>query len=1024
MSYNLSGVGAQHIHNLREFVSYDPRSYCPNPPVECVQYAQTGDPGKKTVCESACRVDNPLFDATYLDEIITNYGVPSEQRDRYGRFVFPHTQKIANPNDASSPLYFKHAYPLYTGSDWGTYFCYAQAYSPNEGDTDSYSCWTSKTGTNDDYLSGYSGSYRDASFVFTDSDIALGVADLGRRISWYHVGLAWFSNGSPGNGYLHVEVNDLTDKTGTPTATYTNVWNKLDPKENDQSGYMSCGSNACSYIVNAGLTPTAGTLQEAINYFKGLGIYDKKSPIAERCQKNFIIYVTDGLPSVNESGTAGKADDLMPTVLAKLDALRALVTNVKGKDYTFDIKTYILGLGLTDEAKLKLDGMAAHGGTASGGKAYYADKPEELATSLENILSNIIDHCYSYTSPSVPSVRMVDKDVLYVSSFIPEETSPFWMGTLKAYQLNSDGMLSVDAQGNPANAPLWDAGINLKGTAPNDRNILTYARGAMRNFVTGGEITAGDLGAADDTARDAIINYVRGNVLDTYDIDHDENFTEQRPWKLGDVFHSNTVIVGSPSPYFRDTGFDGSGGFYEAKKLRTKVVIVGANDGMLHAFDATTGDEVWSFIPPSLLTSLKAMMTTHGYYVDSTPKVSDVWFYSAANDTTKSADEWRTVLVCGLRKGGKHYFALDVTNTSSPQFLWEFPHSGDPKITDYTNFVNNVLGQSWSEPAIGKVKIKPALNRYERWVAFIGGGYDPTETIGKDATVGKAFFVIDIKTGQIIREFSGLSDMIHCFASPPTSVDLNMDGYVEKVYIGDLGGQMWVFDVSSDNVNNWTGQVLFRAPGSPTEKHMIYYQPAVAFDKYRVPWVFFGSGNREDPNEFNNPPERFFAVRDDGLGNYPRTPGDLANVTSTPQNTFTVDPNKKGWYIELYKGEQTLEKVLAKPTMFDNIVYFTTYMNKDTDDPCAGGGVGSLYAVEYRSGGGALAVDEMTDFSGPAGDRSMEVGIGAPSTPVITINTNAQGSVIIGTTSGQIYSQHAFSPGSAKVLMYWREITR
>jgi type IV pilus assembly protein PilY1 len=619
---------------------------------------------------------------------------------------------------------------------------------------------------------------------------------------------------------------------------------------------------------------------------------------------------------------------------------------------------------------------------------------------------------------------MVDKDVLYVSSFIPEEKSPFWGGTLKAYQLNSDGTLSVDAQGNPLNAPLWDAGILLKGVAPNDRNIFTYARGAVRDF-TSAEITPGDLGVFTDATRDAIVNYVRGNVQDTYDIDHDENLTELRPWKLGDIFHSNTVIVGSPSPYYRETGFDGTGGFYENNKNRTKLVIVGANDGMLHAFNATTGAEEWNFIPDSLLTKLTAMMPpwgSHTYYVDSTPKVSDVWFYSSDLDQTKSADEWRTVLVCGLRKGGKDYFALDITDTLNPQYLWHFPRHSDPKILDYDHFVNNTLGESWSEPAIGKVRIKHGSDVLERWVAFIGGGYDPAEKVGHDATVGRAFFVVDIKTGYIIKQFSGLADMTHCFAAPPTAVDLNMDGYIEKVYIGDLGGQMWVFDLSNSQVTNWTGQVLFKAPSSPTEKHMIFYQPAVAFDKNRVPWIYFGTGNREDPNDFNNPPERFFAIRDDGSGYPPPiTIGELDNVTPDSQNTFNV-ASKKGWYIELYKGDQTLEKVLAKPTMFNQIVYFTTYKNVDTEDPCSGAGVSSLYAVEYRSGGGALGVDELSDLSGPAGDRSKEVGIGAPSTPVVSVNMKAQGSIIIGTTSGQIFSDQAFSPTAGKLLLYWREV--
>jgi type IV pilus assembly protein PilY1 len=1022
MSYNISGVSGYYLHNSPYFVSYDPKSYCPNPPPECVQYAQTGDGGAKATCISACQADNPLFDVNYFDEILNNYGIGTEPHTRYSNLVYPHNQKRVNPADPGKFIYYKHAYPFYSGSNQGTAFCYGTGYSPNEGPPwDSRTCWSSKTGTNDDYSGGYSGSSYGITIVPTDSDYALGYADFGMRLSWYYVGRTWFASGSPGNGYLHVPVDNLVDKFGNPTATYTNVWNKLDPKENDEAGYMSCGNNTCSYIVNAGLTPTAGTFQEAINYFQGVGIYDKKSPITERCQKNFIIYVTDGLPSVNESGTAGSADSLMPSVLAKIDALRNLLKSVKGKDYNFDIKTYILGVGLSDEAKLKLDDMAVHGGAALYGKAYYADKPDELVTGLENIFSNIIENSYSYTSPSVPSVRMVDKDVLYISSFIPEEKSPFWMGTLKAFQLNSDGTLPVDGAGNPLNARIWDAGVNLKGTSPDARKIYTYVGGTMVDF-TSANITKGDLGVATDALRDAVINYVRGNVQDTYDLDNDGNKTEQRPWKLGDIFHSNTVIVGSPSPYYKDTGFDGTGGFYDTNKSRTKVVIVGGNDGLLHAFNATTGVEEWAFIPNSLLINLKAMMfTPHTYYVDSTPKVSDVWFYSSPLDQTKGTDEWRTVLVCGLRKGGKHYFALDITDTLNPQYLWEFPHSGDPQISNYADFLNNTLGQSWSEPAIGKVKILNGSNLLERWVAFIGGGYDSTEKPGKDADVGRAFFVVDIKTGEIMKQFSGLSKMDHCFAAPPTAVDINLDGYIDKVYIGDLGGQMWVFDVSSDTTTNWTGQRLFRAPGADDEKHMIYYQPAVAFDKYRVPWVFFGTGNREDPNESSNPPERFYAVKDDGLGIYPRTEGELDDVTPDPQNTFNV-ASKKGWYLQLDKQGKSLEKVLAKPTLFNQLVYFTTYKNKDTDDPCSGGGVSSLYTVEYRSGGGALEVDELSELSGPAGTRSKEVGIGAPSTPVISVNVKAQGSIIIGTTSGQIYSQQGFSPSSGKVLLYWREV--
>jgi type IV pilus assembly protein PilY1 len=308
------------------------------------------------------------------------------------------------------------------------------------------------------------------------------------------------------------------------------------------------------------------------------------------------------------------------------------------------------------------------------------------------------------------------------------------------------------------------------------------------------------------------------------------------------------------------------------------------------------------------------------------------------------------------------------------------------------------------------VKIQQGAYLVERWVAFIGGGYD------KDNNKGRAFLVVDIQKGEILKQFSGLTGMDGSFAAPPTAVDTNMDGYIDKVYIGDLKGQMWVFDVSSNQTTNWTGQILFKADGN---QHKIYYQPAVAFDKNRIPWVYFGTGDRENPNDHSGQAERFYAVKDDGLGGYPIEEVSLTNVTLV--NTFNV-AGGRGWYIKLEKTGDNKEKVLSKPAVFNQLVYFTTYQPVDTDDPCSGGGVSTLYIAEYRSGGGAFEVDALSDLSGPAGTRSKEIGIGDPSTPVISINTKAQGGVIIGTTTGQIFSQQAFSPTSNKALMYWREV--
>ena len=239
-----------------------------------------------------------------------------------------------------------------------------------------------------------------------------------------------------------------------------------------------------------------------------------------------------------------------------------------------------------------------------------------------------------------------------------------------------------------------------------------------------------------------------------------QTLTESRKFKLGDFFHSQAVIVGSPSISFVDSGYSGPGGFYDTYKNRTKVILAGANDGMLHAFDAATGAERWAFIPPALLTNLKTMKTKwdtykgsgssgeHLYYVDTSPKVSDVWFYSSSTDTTKTVGEWKTVLINGLRKGGKTYFALDITDTTNPAYLWQFP-----KSTDATTLA--LVGESWSDPTIGRVKIEVGGELYERWVAFIGGGADPAERRRdiKEGVDGRAFFVVDIKTGDILWQF-------------------------------------------------------------------------------------------------------------------------------------------------------------------------------------------------------------------------------------------------------------------------------
>jgi len=871
--------------------------------------------------------------------------------------------------------------------------------------------------------------------VFDDnSDNKINIQDeksLGIRAGY----MRFYNCGNDTGTDYTVGCNTLIKPINTP---YSEIWNTL----SSESG--------------GGGTALAHSLSEAAVYLNSTKLNDP----AAACRQKFAILVTDGEDTISCSGTGivNQPDDYKRR--------RETVARAKAlKDAGY--KVFVVGFGADMPHYLKntLNWVALHGGTDNpralnsgnlggynpflvtacqnsttashnlgegthyyatsndpgeaplSGYAFLARDASELADALSVIMKYIQEASYSFTSPTIPLVRLIDKDVGYISSFIPSET-PFWKGNVKAFQLNADGTFPVDSEGNPLYSNLiWDAFEELKKKPPGSRRIYTQLNGAMIPFVPEG-LTNAELDVVSESERINLVNHIRG--IDAFDINMNGNTTEIRTWKLGDIFHSNAVIVGSPSKFFEDIGFNGTGGFYETNKERTKVIIVGANDGMLHSFNAETGIEEWAFVPNSLLKTLKSMTSTHTYYVDASPKVADVWFYSGEADTTKTADEWRTVLIGGLRKGGKHYFALDITDTINPKVLWEFPSPGD-------SVTLAKVGQSWSEPAIGRVKVEVGGELHERWVAFVGGGFDYSNV------AGRSFFVIDVKTGSILWEFSYENIagekkwMDKSFPSPPAVVDLNADGYVDKVYIGDLGGQIWVFNVSFDTVQKksnslWTGRRLFKAPASPTEKHPVYYPPSVTLDRYKVPWVYFGTGDREYPKDTSNPPEKFYAIRDDGDGNYPRTEADLSDVTAT--NTFKADSSKKGWFIQLAKSGTRMEKVLAKPAIYNRMVYFTTYTYTETSDLCSIAGEAKLYVVEYLSGGGALGVDDLADLIGTATERSIVIGKGVPSNPVITVDAFGKASVIIGTTSGQVFSQKAFSPTRNKELLYWRDVIR
>jgi len=1030
MTYSLPSSSKMYIHNSGYFISYDPRSYCPNPPSDCTNYCITGNVASKTNCQTACQAQNSLFDATYGfngsygDEII-QLPIGNPLRTAYCPLVYPKTVKLPNPADGANYIYYAQALPFYDSGNDGIAFLYSSGYSAltqsngaGQGPYNVYDIWWTKTGPSDGpdiTANGYHNYWFATGLVPTDSDVAIGYYNFGRRLFWAYVGPTWFANSSPGGGYLHVAGSTNNPSNNTQLNA---LLAKLAMNENNQSGYMSCSNtgnpNSCPYIVNAGLTPTAGTLQSAINYFKGVSGYS--SPITDHCQQNFIVYATDGLPSNDESGNSASASSLMPAVLSKIAALRAVSKSISGTSYNFDINTYVLGMGLTNSDKVLLDQMAVAGGTDVIGHAYYADNSTQLTTNLNNVLANIIERAFSFTTTSVASSRFADEDYLYEASFEPVNFNSFWKGHLKKYQINTDGSIG---------SIVWDAGSVLQSQSAASRNILTYKSGNVLAF-NASNITRTDLGVSTDAQRDAIVGYVLGNP--TYNPDN---------WKLGDIFHSNIISVGTPSSYWNDTrdsnlsGGQNAFSQFRANNQRTsangkRIVLAGANDGQFHAFRASDGVELWSFLPPNFLPKLQYLAhttnpttLTHQYFADGPVVVSDAWFGSG-NGTSKNVSDWHTLAILSVGRNDAvydnatasnstkywsssatcdanfcdtynpspttncpvaapyycGYYTFDFTNTLSPSSKWRLNtvDTNGAAVAPY-------LGEPWGRMATGKV----IISGNEKWVGFVGGGYNycPGSTACTDNR-GKAFYVVDLSNGSILWSYTGTT---YSIAASPAIVDSDNDGFIDTVYVGDMGGNMWRFDFCTSaqasgtggcDTSSWSGSQLYSAPSGEAP---IYTSVTGAKDANGNQWIYWGTGDKVNPKSSSG--GRLYGLKDsDRLSTYHTS--DVKNITSTTYNSGSDTQN--GWYINL---PGTGEKSLADPVIFAGVLYYSTYTPYLGTDQCMAAGTGTLYAINYLSGASVIGAS-----------RQIDTGVGLATSPIISTRPGGAGVDLYITFSG------------------------
>lgn len=800
--------------------------------------------------------------------------------------------------------------------------------------------------------------------------------------------------------------------------------------------------NDINAIVAQTWTPLAETLYEAGLYYKGGNSYFNSgvvytSPIQYYCQRNYIVLITDGDSTRDqksilrtaigdrdadgrEPGGANEVhyivdgEDMLGTDYLD-DVAKYLYDNDLRSDLTGkqNIITYTIGFTHQSQHNL-LDRAATHG----HGRYYYSSDAQSLANVFQNIVADILEKTSSFVAPVVPVSRMertTAGDKIYLALFQPNQNR-MWSGNIKKYGIIQSGAnagqiidvnntLALDGDGQilPVARSYWttvtmDGSDVEKGGAgeklinrTSSRNIYTYLGANVNlnhssNAFNTTNITPTLLGLAsgDTTGREKLVQFIYGD--DAYDDEPpfspiDGATTHKREWILGAFLHSRPFIVHYASQ---------------------SVVYVGSNDGMLHAFDDETGEELWAFIPPNLLNKLQALRAdVLESFVDGSPRA----YISRNTDGTIN----RVILLFGERRGGNRYYALDVTNPAAPQFLWEISPSGRRYQTTTFNTTDyQEMGQTWSSPYIGKI----AYGGSEKWVAFIGGGYDSNQdndVPGTD-TQGRAVYVVDILDGSLIRRFSvsdsGYSGMTYSIPSDIARIDIDGNGKIDRLYVGDMGGRMWRFDIGDPTPANWTGKIIFTAPSGSK----IFYPPDVTLEKDNVIFemLFFGTGDREHPKDATIV-NRFYAIKDKNPST-PLTESNLVNVTSDLLQTGTEEEKStilsqlssgSGWFIHL---ENSGEKVLAPAVVFNRVTYFTTFSPTPEGaggDPCyVGEGTARVYIMEYRTGNAVFNLDTYNDEGGivlAKTDRSKWIGTAMPSGVVVTyISGQAVGYIGVG----------------------------
>lgn len=847
----------------------------------------------------------------------------------------------------------------------------------------------------------------------------------------FRVGIMMFTETGSGNSgndgaYMRSAVRLLDTNYQTKLAALLNSLNSNGDKSNGGKAGLTMAE---AYYYFAGQAPYAGnnkaktdyagntsgtTASNAIYAIAGNALASKSgspyvSPVLDDCQRNYIIYISNGAVQDNSSDTSAASTRLStaytaltmtrPSDIALFPSgsqdgvadewarfMKKTPQNIS--TFTLDVDKVTTGQGPGWSAMLK--SMATNSGgeyfsVSSGGSG------TEILDALAKILNQIQAVNSVFSSASLPvsvNARGTYLNQIFMGMFRPDAVGlPRWRGNLKQYKFGyeaaTDTLFLSDKNDNaaisgttgfisPSAVSYWtspstfwanqqmgtplsssdspDGEVVEKGgvaqqirtayaTSQATRNIFTciscaantnLASSTAAQFTTANTaITTGTLGVA-AADRNNLINWVRGTDNNSpTDEAGPGGTTTVRPSVHGDVLHSRPAVVN----YGGTTGV---------------VVFYGSNDGTLRAINGnqtgtTAGQELWSFIPEEHFSKLNRLRanspeirlstTVVGATVTaSTPTPRDYFVDGPIGVYQKVLADGtvdKVYLYVAMRRGGRVLYALDVTNPSAPKFLWKKTQSDI-----------SILGQTWSEPKVAKIRGNADP------VIIMGAGYDATAedvTPQGTTTIGNAVLVLDAFTGTVLKTFSTTRSV----PSDVSLIDSDFDGYVDRVYAVDVGGNVYRIDLekttgstTSTVVGDWGIYKLAALSGTGTRK--FFYPPDVVITP-TFSAVMVGSGDREKPLDTTST-DAFFTIRDTLLIKGTPTTAFTA-ITATALGTVgSTESMAVGCQIPMSTSG---EKIVNAPVSVGGITYFSTNMPRpaSTTSCSANLGIAKVYSA-------------------------------------------------------------------------------